>query len=95
MGEPGGRGERGSHGLPGSAVRILHLTSSATLIWSGAETWSCFLLRVHLEKLELQEHGGVQDLLGESVYQETGDHKERLENRFMVSFSCFLLKLMG
>lgn len=49
-----------------------------------AETWT-FLLRVHQEKLELQELREVQDLLGEWVYRETRDHKEQLENRFMVS----------
>lgn len=54
------------------------------------QTWTYFLLRVHQEKLELQELREVQDLLEESVYQETRDHKERLENRFMVSFSYML-----
>lgn len=55
-----------------------------------SETWTSFLLRVHQEKLELQEPREVQDLLGESVYRETRDHKERLENRFTMSFSYML-----
>lgn len=64
--------------------------SSASFIWSEAETWTSFLLRAHQEKLELQELREVQDLLGELVYRETRDRKERLENRFMVSFSFML-----
>lgn len=37
--------------------------------------------------MELQELRELQDLLGESVYREKRDHKERLEPRFTVSFS--------